>query len=57
MAARDFFAGAASAFLMLAKIVLCLVFTVHDRLERAIAERRRGANGIGDRPALPTTAG
>ena len=53
MAVRDFFAALGSLFLLLAKIILCLLFAIQDRLaERFIGPRRTVADQGSPRPAL-----
>ena len=44
MAVRDFFASLGSLFLLFAKIILCLLFAIQDRLaERMFGSRRNVA--------------
>jgi hypothetical protein len=47
MAVRDFIGGLASLSLMLAKIILCLLFAVYDR----IAERLERSAAPGEVPS------
>lgn len=53
MAVRDFFAGLASLFLLLAKIILCLMFAVQDRVGERLDRLRHGGRAADQPPALP----
>lgn len=49
MAAKDIAGGLASLFLLFAKIILCLMFALYDRLADQLGPRTRSVAGP-DRP-------